>query len=152
MRVRLLGTSFAILLGVIGATRAAPTLNAYVGKYPFDRVAGVAFLKHPLVVHAVKNAVLEEKITSEILGAGVSGPIERHGALIVSQACRPHDCGSVNWTIAMVPGRAKAAVCYHFEDLMGDRSRWFVGGSPKATVEGGCETSVPTQIAGLLAL
>ena len=50
----------AIVLGIAltltAAAKPAPGLDAYVGKYPSDKVAGISFLKHPIVRSAVSEA------------------------------------------------------------------------------------------------
>lgn len=144
----------AIVVVALWTTTAAPApppaLARYVGKYPFDKVAGVTFLHHALVRRAVNSAVLEPAVKAEVLADAVTTPIEQRSSMIVSRGCRPHNCGDVSWTIAILATGAHAAVCYHNSDLMGDESHWFVAGSPKLRVEGRCETDVPPQVVAAL--
>jgi len=144
MRVSL--TIGVLALLTTSAASAPPALTRYVGKYPHDKVAGVTFVRHPAVRRAVRSAVFEPAVTSEVLSEGVAIPIVRQRSMIVAHACRPHECDTVNWAIAVLTPGTRAAVCYHNSDLMGDESRWFVGGSARLRTPGGCDTEVPAQV------
>lgn len=140
-----------MLLPLIAAAPAAPSLSWYVGKYPHDKVGGVTFVRHPLVKKAVQSASWEPVVTSEVLEEGVAGPITRQGSVVVSTACRAHSCDEVNWTIAISSSGRSAAVCYHNAELMGERSRWFFGGSPIAETAGECPDVIPERLVARLA-
>ena len=142
------------LLGLLlmGAAPKPPAIMTFVGKYPFDKVRGVSFLNHPLVRRAVRSAVFEDSVSNEVLDAGVSGPITRRGSLVISSACRPHDCADVNWTVAILVPRGPAAVCYHNAELMGEQSRWFIGGFSCFRAAGGCDSdAVPATVVAAIA-
>jgi hypothetical protein len=114
---------------LLAASPTAPAVSAYVGKYPFDKVRGMAFTQHPVVVRAVKAALLGSIIQSRVLDPNsTSGPIARQGDFIVSWACEPHNCGFHQWAIVLTGSGRKAAVCYYNEDLS-EGARWFVDGS-----------------------
>lgn len=110
------------------AAAAPPSLSTYIGKYPFDRVRGVTFLQHPLVLGAVRSALLGSIVRPIVLDPdSTSGPIARQGDFIVSWACEPHNCGDHQWSVVLPGSGRKAAVCYYNYDLS-EGARWFVEG------------------------
>lgn len=145
----------ALLLALpllVAATPAVPAISAYVGKYPFDKVRGVSFPQHPLVVQRVKAALAGSVIQSRVLDPNsTSVPIARQGDFIVSWACEPHNCGSHQWAVVLTGSGRKASVCYYNEDLA-EGARWFVDGSVGLVEpEGDCQfETVPAQIALML--
>lgn len=137
---------------LVAATPAVPAISAYVGKYQFDKVRGVAFPRHPLVVQRVKAALAGSGIQSRVLDPNsTSVPIARQGDFIVSWACERHNCGSHQWAIVLTGSGRKASVCYYNEDLS-EGARWFVDGKVGlVSPEGDCQfEAVPDQIALML--
>jgi hypothetical protein len=107
----------------IAPQAAAPAIERYVGKYPFDKVDGVAFLDHPKVRAAVEAVVKDAEVRKWVLQANdsPSPAIYRLGAEIVAVGCQAHACDARNWAILVDPGRMSARVCY----FNGTTARWF---------------------------
>lgn len=107
---------------------AAPGLADYAGKYPSDRVGGVSFLEHPLVVAGVGKAVGDRPIRDWILSPDtVQSPIVDSAGVLLSQACEPHNCGDHTWTILIHVETGATDVCYHDAAEMGfEQSRWYM--------------------------
>lgn len=114
-------------------------LTAYIGHYPSDAVAGVAFFDRTEVASALHEAVGDQKLVQRIMSRGaVTVPIFRHGEQGLSaHGCTPHDCADNNWTFEMDLKSSSARVCYHDRETMGDRSQWYMGGAP-VTQPGDC--------------
>ena len=142
-----------LALALTAAARPAPSLSSYVGKYPFDRVRGISLHGHPLYRALVRQAAPNATIRSTVLGTGVETPIEQPGALIVVQACEPHNCTDHEWTVAIRLPRGPAAVRYQDTDTLGDEARWYIGGAEVLRTDAcwaGDHMDVPgTVVAGL---
>jgi hypothetical protein len=137
---------------VLSAASPPPGVASFVGKYPFDKIRGVSFLTHPRVKGAVRAAVFEHMVAEEVLGDAVTVPITKRGSLMISWACRPHDCADVNWTVVILSPNGPAAVWYHNAELKGAQSRWFIGGFAKFRNAGDCaDGAVPDNVAAALA-
>jgi hypothetical protein len=103
-------------------------LARFVGHYPFDLVEDETILTNDLVIDAVKAAVPDLNVRSDVLMGGVSGPIRIRGGRIVSWGCQPHMCNRNNWTIIVGGSGDSAEVCY-YEESMGRNSQWFRAGT-----------------------
>jgi hypothetical protein len=104
-------------------------LAAYVGKYPFDKVAGVAFLDNPLVKAGVEKTVPDKDVRQWLLSPD-SGPADmvfKSSRGIASWACEAHNCGDHNWTLFVDEAAGTTQVCYHDAETMQDQSRWYDG-------------------------
>jgi hypothetical protein len=119
---------------------AGTKLAAYVGKYPFDKVDGVAWNDHVLVkagiAASVKDAAVLKAITTT---EGPSGPIEMKGGKVVSWACEAHNCGSHQWAVLIDPRTGAADVCYYDEARDAAKSRWFLASGKQETRGGNCQ-------------
>lgn len=147
-----------LLIGVVvsltAAAAAAPSLTAYVGKYPSDKIAGVSLYQNPKFRSRVAEAAPNSAIRSTVLASGVETPIEKQGALMVVQACEPHNCSDHQWTVAILAPSGPAAICYHDSDLMGAEGRWFIKGLVVGKTNGcwsGEQTAIPDAIFARLA-
>jgi hypothetical protein len=119
----------AIALAVSPALAAkAPPVSAYVGKYPYEKVQGVTFLKNPTVVAAVKKTALPKSVGKWVLSLDTTQvPIAKISGKIVSHACEPHNCGDHQWAILIDPASGAADVCYHNPPDTGEaKSRWYL--------------------------
>lgn len=134
-----LGVVPVALSAALVAASASIPLSSFVGKYPFDKIGGQKFLTHPVVRHAVNEAVWEPLVVREVLSEGVTDKIKRDGPFLITSSCRPHDCASVNWTLVIRLPKGPAAVCYHNQDLMGDAGRWYLKGQPRLATPNGCD-------------
>ncbi|SEL12598.1 hypothetical protein SAMN05216382_1545 [Sphingomonas palmae] len=109
------------------ATTAAPDLSRYVGKYPFDLVAGTRFVDEPAVRAAVARVVPDAGVRDTVLSRdGTANPVAEWDGRILSWACEAHNCGPHNWAIAITPDGRDAAVCYYDADE--PVSRWYPAG------------------------
>jgi hypothetical protein len=139
----------ALAVGLMAAGKPAPSLSAYVGKYPSDKVAGISLYSHPKFRTLVSGAAPNTAIRTTVLTSGVETPVERQGALLVVQMCEPHNCSSHQWTVAMLSPSGPAAICYYDSDLMGEEGRWFFSGTTIERTRGcweGNHTDVPDAV------
>ena len=98
--------------------QTAPALSAYVGKYPFDEVDGIAFIDHP----AVRLALESSGAPAEALALArdrdqVVVPIFRTETALVATGYDPRTGGSINWNLAITPDGEHAVVCYQSEPV-----------------------------------
>ncbi len=131
----------AIALAVSPALAAkAPPLSAYVGKYPYDKVQGVIFLRNPAVTAAVKKAALPKAVSKWVLSPDTTQvPIAEIDGKIVSHACEPHNCGDHDWAIVIDPASGSADVCYHDGPTTGDgKARWYLATGKNELRDGEC--------------
>ncbi|MBW6523964.1 hypothetical protein KZ810_10700 [Sphingomonas sp. RHCKR47] len=106
------------------ATLADTDLSRYVGKYPFDLVAGRRFVDEPAVRAAVARVVPDAAVRDMVLSRdATANPVANEDGRILSWACEAHNCGPHNWAIAITRDGRDAAVCYHDQDA--GVSRWY---------------------------
>jgi hypothetical protein len=146
---------FSALIVVLTAPgKSAPSLSAYVGKYPVDKVAGTSLFDHPQFRTLVSDASPNMSIRATILNKDVvQTPVGRQGALIVVRMCEPHRCSTHQWTVAILSPSGPAAICYHTSALMDEQARWFIGGASVSQTRGcwkGNHTDVPDTVAARL--
>ncbi|SEH16723.1 hypothetical protein SAMN05428974_1844 [Sphingopyxis sp. YR583] len=121
------------------AKAGAPDLSAYVGKYPFDKVDGVAFGDHPLVKAGIAATVTDARVRTAITAtAGPSAPIEMIDGKVASWACQQHKCGEHQWTVLVDPATGATDVCYVNDPAMTNESRWFLAGGKEEKRKGDC--------------
>ena len=113
--------------------RGAPDLARYEGKTPFDPVAGVRFLSHPLARRAVANAAPSARMRNRILREGTSAPIVVTADMVLANACEPHNCGPHNWSILVGRRSPVHIVCYLANGA--SVARWYRRGRQIATSE-----------------
>lgn len=108
----------------------APALAGYAGKGPTEKVDGVSFMEHPLVVAGIEKAIAAGEIRDWVLkdDAGPATPIVSKDGRLLSWRCQQHNCGDHNWTVAIDPASAVTEVCYHKVELTGEGSRWYKPG------------------------
>jgi hypothetical protein len=117
------------------ATVAATDLSRYVGKYPFDPVAGRLFIDEPRVRTAVARVVPDTEVRDTLLSRdATANPIAEQDGRILSWACEAHNCGPHNWAITITPDGRDAAVCYHDQDA--GVSRWYPAGHRAPSPDG----------------
>jgi hypothetical protein len=117
-------------------------LDAWIGKYPFEKIEGVTFLNHPITVAAVRKAVPDERLRKTVLVAGTCpyDAVIRQGTEFTTFGCRFHACGDFAWAIYVDPQRQSARVCYH-ESAMGNESRWYGTTGTTKMVAGDCPST-----------
>jgi len=98
--------------------QTAPALSAYVGKYPFDEVNGVAFIDHPDVRRALEmSGAPAEALALARDRDQVVVPIFRTETALVATGYDPRTGGSINWNLAITPDGEHAVVCYQSEPI-----------------------------------
>jgi hypothetical protein len=103
-------------------------LQAWVGKYPFDRVGGKTLLDHPGVRPAIQK-LLGPQYRAWSAIRGPSPPVLRVGDYIAANYCQAHDCGDKNTTILAHAARDYLVVCW--TDMPSQAgARWFIPGQP----------------------
>lgn len=117
----------------------APDLAAYVGKYPFDKVDGVAFGDHPLVKAGIAATVKDARIRTAVTTTqGPSAPIETIDGKIASWSCQQHKCGEHQWMVLVDPKTGATDVCYMNDPEMVDDARWFLASGKEEKRDGDC--------------
>ena len=106
----------------------APSLAAYAGKSPYDKVAGKTFTE----TNAVKAAIAGSGASAEARKwladtTGPASPIVLQNGKLVMNECQEHNCGDHNWTIAIAPDGTAPEICY-YDMKLGPKPQWFVGG------------------------
>lgn len=118
---------------------AAPDLAAYVGKYPFDKVDGVAFNDHPRVKAGIAATVKDARVRTAITTTpGPSAPIETVDGKIASWSCQQHKCGEHQWMVLVDPKTGATDVCYMNDPAMVNTSRWFLADGKEETRDTDC--------------
>lgn len=116
-----------------------PNLAAYVGKYPFDKVDGVAFGDHPKVKAGIAATVTDARVRTAITSTpGPSAPIETIDGKVAAWACQQHKCGEHQWMILIDPATGATDVCYMNDLAMANESRWFLAGGKEEKRKGDC--------------
>lgn len=107
---------------------ADPGLAAYEGKYPFDKVDGIAFLEQPAVKAAVEAATGDTAVRGFVLsGKGPQSPIVVRDGKLIAWGCEQHNCGAHNWTLMVAPDGTSGELCVVDEKV---GTRWYAGGKP----------------------
>nr|WP_293860587.1 hypothetical protein [Sphingomonas sp. SCN 67-18] len=125
------------------AAEVAPAggpLSAYIGKYPGEKLDGVSFQDHPLVVSAVAAATDDQGLRDRVLGGnpGPSTPVALKDGKLISWSCQQHDCGDQNWSVLIDPAGTAAELCRHDAEKSGEASLWYRAGAAPETRAGGC--------------
>lgn len=115
-------------------------LAAYVGKYPFDAVNGVAWNDHPAVKAGLAATVTDARVrtTIETLD-GPSAPIEMRDGKLVAWACEAHNCGPHQWAVLVAPAGGATDVCYYDEAVDSGRAHWFLAAGGEEWRDGNCQ-------------
>lgn len=115
-------------------------LAAYVGKYPFDEVNGVAWSDHPAVKAGLAATVTDPKIRETIATrAGPSAPIEIYEGKVMAWACEAHNCGPHQWAVLVDPASGATDACYYDEAVDSGRAHWFLAAGKEEWRDGNCQ-------------
>lgn len=118
----------------------AKGLAAYVGKYPFDKVDGVAWDDHPAVKAGLAATVKDAKVLKAIQTLeGPAAPIEMHDGKAMAWACQQHNCGPHQWAVLVDPATGATDVCYYDEAASASDARWFLAGGKEERRKGNCQ-------------
>ena len=119
---------------------AGTKLASYVGKYPFDKIDGVAWNDHVLVkagiAATVKDAAARKAIATT---EGPSAPIEMKDGKVVAWSCEQHNCGAHQWSVHIDPRTGATDVCYFDEAADPDKARWFLANGAEEKREANCQ-------------
>lgn len=119
---------------------AGSKLASYVGKYPFDKVDGVAWNDHALVKAGIAASVKDKAALKAITTLdGPAGPIEMRGGKVMSWACEAHNCGPHQWAVLVDPRTGATDVCYYDEEADAAKSRWFLSTGQEEKRDGNCQ-------------
>jgi hypothetical protein len=119
---------------------AGSKLASYVGKYPFDKVDGVAWNDHALVKAGIAASVRDKAALKAITTLeGPAGPIEMRGDKVMSWACEAHNCGAHQWAVLVDPRTGATDVCYYDEEADAAKSRWFLSTGKEEKRDGNCQ-------------
>jgi len=119
---------------------AGSKLASYVGKYPFDKVDGVAWNDHALVKAGVAATVKDAAALKAITTLdGPASPIEMRGDKVVSWACEAHNCGAHQWSVQIDPRTGATDVCYFDEAADPAKARWFLAAGKEEKRDGNCQ-------------
>jgi hypothetical protein len=101
---RLTASVAAAALLVTGSAASAGDgpgeLRAFVGKYPFDRVHGRSLLQVPELRTRLQE-LLGKQGAAELNRLDTVSPVEEQSGWLIASGCRPHNCGSEQWTVAV---------------------------------------------------
>lgn len=130
---------------VTDATKAFPPtagtgLAVYVGKYPSDKVDGIAWQDHLSVTTGIASTVKDAKIRAIIQGAGATtAPIELQGnGKLIAWGCEQHVCGPHQWAVEIDPRTGATDVCYFDEKADARQARWFLANGKEEKRDGNC--------------
>ncbi len=119
---------------------AGSKLASYVGKYPFDKVDGVAWNDHTLVKAGVAATVKDAAVLKAITTLdGPASPIEMRGDKVVAWACEAHNCGPHQWSVQIDPRTGATDVCYFDEAADPAKARWFLASGKEEKRGGNCQ-------------
>jgi len=119
---------------------AGSKLASYVGKYPFDKVDGVAWNDHALVKAGIAATVKDKAVLKAIATLdGPASPIEMKDGKVASWACEAHNCGPHQWAVLVDPRTGATDVCYFDEEADAARSRWFLSNGKEEKRDGNCQ-------------
>lgn len=106
----------------------APSLAAYAGKSPYDKVAGKTFTETDAVKAAIAGSGASAEARKWLADTtGPASPIVLENGKLVMNECQEHNCGDHNWTIAIAPDGTAPEICY-YDMKLGPKPQWFVGG------------------------
>ena len=119
---------------------AGTKLASYVGKYPFDKVDGVAWNDHVLVKAGIAATLKDAAVRKAIATIeGPSAPIEMKDGKVVAWSCEQHNCGSHQWSVHIDPRTGATDVCYFDEAADPDKARWFLAIGKEEKREANCQ-------------
>ena len=119
----------------------APSLAAYAGRSPYDKVAGKTFTETDAVKAAIAGSGANAEARKWLADTtGPASPIVLQNGKLVMNECQEHNCGDHNWTIAIAPDGTAPEICY-YDMKLGPKPQWFVNGKAvdrPATGDEGC--------------
>jgi len=121
-------TTVAVSDNAAAPSVETPSLAAYAGKSPYDKVAGKTFTETDPVKAAIAGSGASAEARKWLADiTGPASPIVLQNGKLVMNECQEHNCGDHNWTIAIAPDGTAPEICYYDMNL-GPKPQWFVGG------------------------
>jgi len=102
-------------------------LQAWVGKYPSDRIGNRQFFDYPGVRAEMRKAMGEQAYRGVQQIRGPQGLVVRVGDYIAAWHCMAHDCGDKNTTVIARLGKGDVVVCWQHAPVPPAR-RWYIPG------------------------
>lgn len=120
------GLSLALaLLAAAPAVLAAEPVQ-WVGKYPSDRIGGKTLWE---TLGPGLDAAVGARLGGTVRrGWGPEAMVEQSSGWVIARACKAHDCGDNNVTVAISPARRIVACTFVNDDK--DRGTWREAGRP----------------------
>jgi hypothetical protein len=125
---------------VAGSALAADLsgLQAWVGKYPSDRIGGRRFFDYPGLRAEMRKAMGEQAYRALQQIRGPEGVVVRVGDHVAAWHCMAHDCGDKNTTTIARLAKGDVVVCVQLAPQQAAR-RWYIPGrAPLDERGGGC--------------
>lgn len=133
---------FVSLMGCRSVIAAEPALSdaqAWVGKYPFDKIDGKKLWEHDAFV-AEANKILGDEAANIFFKTMITGPnvpVERNGDIVFTFVCKAHECNSNFVNVFIDVKKNKLHMCWHENGVVEDA--WVSSGvKPKWLGEMGC--------------
>ncbi|MBX8548127.1 hypothetical protein K5D68_00725 [Pseudomonas cichorii] len=142
MKRLLAGTVLGVLfwgtagMALAGSTDARIPLATYIGKYPWEKVNGVAFIEDPDVRAAVIKAAPSAMVSDAVLGEDMISPILKVDDRLLASGWDRRSGGSVNWAILAALDGSRMALCYYEEDD-NNMAYWYLDGEIVVTTTDG---------------
>ncbi|WP_158298677.1 hypothetical protein [Sphingomonas psychrotolerans] len=136
--------------GSLGASGTVAKLDAYVGKYPHEKVGPTTFLTNPAVRAAIVKAVPDADIRNFIADRDMTtAPIRKIDDRLLASGWDHRSGGDVNWAVLMSRDGSRTAVCYSTGVEPNVRGAdWYVDGAKVFTLYARC----PSEAEDLKAL
>ena len=139
-----------LLTACRGASAGEPPLSelqAWVGKEPFKKIGDYTFWTHPVFVAKAHNLLGPEtfSLVATVYAEGINTPLERHGDILSTYVCKPHECIMDSASVLLDLKKDKLYVClrdsYRAEDM------WYESGEkPKGVGLDGCTVVDPYEL------
>ncbi|GFM57950.1 hypothetical protein [Pseudomonas capsici] len=141
MKRLLAGAVLGVFSAVACMALAAKTdgripLETYIGKYPWEKVNGIAFIEDPDVRAAVIKAAPSAMVSDAVLGEDMISPILKVDDRLLASGWDRRSGGSVNWAILAALDGSRMALCY-YEEYDNNMAYWYVDGEIVVTTTDG---------------
>jgi hypothetical protein len=138
-------TATAMPDNAVAPPAEAPSLAAYAGKSPYDKVAGKTFTETDAVKAAIAASGASAEARKWLANTnGPASPIVLENGKLVMNECQEHNCGDHNWTIAIAPDGTGPEICY-YDMKLGPKPQWFVDGKAVDRAAAGDEGCIQSE-------
>ena len=138
-RVRVAAVAAGAMALAAGSALAADFsgLQAWVGKYPSNRIGGRTFFDHPGVRAEMRKTMGEPAYRALQRIRGPEGVVVRVGDHVAAWHCMAHDCGDKNTTTIARLAKGDVVVCVQLAPAQAAR-RWYIPGRAPVDERGEC--------------